>query len=361
MMMAVTIASIEVLQGCGGAVVATNSPPPVVTPADVYVAGYEMNASNVKVAMVWKNGVGTALSDGIRGAYASAVAVSGTDVYVAGVVAASVTNSDGIATVWKNGNTTSLTDGTVSAYASGIAVSGTDVYVSGGEYGPNAQNLDVDIGGYWKNGVFNLLTQENHQDGSGQANISAITLNGSDVYVAGTEGILTPGVSSNYLLGSAIYWKNGNPTILTNGLTSAAAESIVVDGSDVYVAGALCPTLYTACYNSVYWKDGSLVSLDLTTPSILSGIAVSNGVVYASTNQDSASGNNLAEYWDGTTEKLLDNSTAAAANGIAVLGTDVYVVGAQIGGACYWKNGILHSVTGGEYASTGYAITVVQP
>ncbi len=55
------------------------------TGVDVYVAGWESNGT-VQVAKVWKNGAAQALSDGTHGALATAIAVSGDDVYVAGGV-----------------------------------------------------------------------------------------------------------------------------------------------------------------------------------------------------------------------------------------------------------------------------------
>lgn len=49
---------------------------------DVYVAGYETNASGFKVAKYWKNGVATSISDGTRSQEAHAIAVARGDVYV---------------------------------------------------------------------------------------------------------------------------------------------------------------------------------------------------------------------------------------------------------------------------------------
>jgi hypothetical protein len=72
--------------------------------ANVYVAGSEFNGT-YEVAKVWKNGTPISLSDGTRYAYATAIGLSGADVYLAGY--------DGnTAKVWKNGVSTSLTDGT---------------------------------------------------------------------------------------------------------------------------------------------------------------------------------------------------------------------------------------------------------
>ena len=58
-------------------------------------------------------------------------------------------------------------------------------------------------------------------------------------------------------------WKNGTPTALTGNDTSSQANSVIVAGSDVYVAGVtwVAPGNYVA----TYWKNGSPVFL--TDPS----------------------------------------------------------------------------------------------
>ncbi|MNV82139.1 hypothetical protein D3C71_1758540 [compost metagenome] len=64
---------------------------------DVYVAGFERNPEGVNIAVSWKNGQPTRLTDGKEGAGVSAMSVSAQDVYVAGYL-------EGKATYWKNGN-----------------------------------------------------------------------------------------------------------------------------------------------------------------------------------------------------------------------------------------------------------------
>jgi len=63
----------------------------------VYVAGVGSNANrSFAVAEYWKNGIQVNLSDGSSDTQANEIAVSGTDVYVAGTLA-------GLAAYWKNG------------------------------------------------------------------------------------------------------------------------------------------------------------------------------------------------------------------------------------------------------------------
>ena len=90
-------------------------------------------------ALYWKNGSAVSMSNNSIYNYATSIAVSGTDVYVARV--GGKTNFS-IATYWKNGKQVNLTNGPKNAYASSIAISGTNVYVAGSE---------DSVAKYWKN------------------------------------------------------------------------------------------------------------------------------------------------------------------------------------------------------------------
>jgi len=102
-----------------------------------------------------------------------------------------------------------------------VVSSQVDVYVAGVEY-----NGSIGVGKYWKNGQAVTLT-----DGTMNAWVPAISVVGSDVYVAGSER------NSNGSVSVAKYWKNGQAIALTDGSRIAAANGMAVVGSDVYVAG----------------------------------------------------------------------------------------------------------------------------
>jgi len=88
----------------------------------VYVAGSESTANPTvgkSVAKYWKNGIAMNLSNGSTSAHASCIAVSGNDIYVAGYESNA---SNDIATYWKNGIPVFLTEGSKTAGAGSIFI-----------------------------------------------------------------------------------------------------------------------------------------------------------------------------------------------------------------------------------------------
>lgn len=231
-----------------GAAVATAI---AVSGTTVYVAGRQQEGNHT-VAMLWKNGQPVALTNGTSDADATSIFVADGSVYVAGY-------EGRVAKYWKNGQPVSLTDGQHEAYASSITVDGNDVYVAGLEYenGPVIK--------YWKNGKAVLLTT-----GSvASASATSIAVEGDNVYVAGWEGDYMGVVGGRGTVGK--YWKNGSAVHLTNGSTYAYITSLAVDGGDVYVAG------YEGVnqqLRATYWKNGQAMVLGNNGSSALSVFVV---------------------------------------------------------------------------------------
>ena len=193
---------------------------------DVYVAGTESLASGIPV--YWKNGVAVPLTDGTNGAFAWSIFVAGGDVYVAGYEYKTtqtgpnqyVTNP--VAKYWKNGVPTELNDGLTLGIAYSIFLSGTDVYVAGDLCATISAGCDQAT--YWKNGTPVVLTTQT------QTVAASIFASGADVYVAGNDGHTGANVAE--------FWKDGNLTPLVTGSALSAANQVVVAGIDVYVGGA---------------------------------------------------------------------------------------------------------------------------
>ena len=93
---------------CGG----TPDARPAIT--HVYTAGFEENDAGQEIAKYWKDGQPTVLGAGTDGSYATSIAVSGSDVYVAGIEG---NGTNDVAKYWKNGVAVDLTDGTQRGYA----------------------------------------------------------------------------------------------------------------------------------------------------------------------------------------------------------------------------------------------------
>jgi hypothetical protein len=311
---------------------------------NIYIAGFEL-ANNSAVypyaPAYWLNGAATALPDTTGAAgngVANAVAVSGSDVYFAGVRdyfsdsssvaftndSASYPISGQIATIWKNGTPVSLPNfGSVGIltqpdfvnrfrndYVTGMCISGSDVYVSGGT------TWDVSAHAcYWKNGVAvdlgnNLIyTAPNNSEGYPQT--TSIYVYDKDVYVTGCQQT-TLGATV------ALYWKNGSPVFLSNdSAAGSAAYSAAVSGSDLYVAGYQNVGAYS---RATIWKNGAPTALTGSdTASFATAVMAVNGDVYVAGYTWQQFGHYVATYWkNGVAVPLTDGSNNAMAYSISV-------------------------------------------
>jgi hypothetical protein len=212
------------------------------------------------IAAFWENGTVTDLTnysshgDLAAVSEANGIAVSGSDVYVAGwqYVPIEVAPGDYIygqaAALWKNGVVTDLTDGTWQADALGVTVSNSgDVYVVGWTTNTTTGNI---VATYWKNGVATYLDDGTTTNSAA----SAITVSSSgDVYVVGlaSESPTTSGV--------ATIWKNGVATNLSDGNGTGTPNAIAVTSSgDVFIAGS---TITSTTIFGTVWENGTATNL----------------------------------------------------------------------------------------------------
>ncbi len=293
---------------------------------NVYVVG-SLSGSSQDIAAVWKNGVLTQLSDGTRQAWARAVFVSGTDVYVVGFER-NAANSFGIAKVWKNGVGTALTTAPNTASdAFAVYVSGTDVYVAGYEETGAGQ-----VAKLWKNGVATSLTTAQTTSWA-----TGISISGTDIYVCGYN-------TNN----KATYWKNGTPTYLNFG---NAVNGIYVSGSDITLVGTM---------GGGSWSWHNNVTTNFTGSNSFYSVSVSGADTYIGGNL-----NNLPAVWKNGTSTTLPYTAGGEVDGVFAIGSDVYAAGFDVNSGIFtarsWKNGIatdLPKPVNATGAAFGYGIYI---
>jgi hypothetical protein len=161
-------------------------------------------------------------------------------------------------------------------------------------------------------------------------------------------------------------WKNGKPRPLSD--QPSVATAIAVSDGDVYVAGAV---RFGSVAAAVYWKNGTLVQLtDGAREAFGEGIAVSGSDVYVVGHERDAGFVSVAMLWKNGEPTALA-SGASEAYAVAVSGSDVYVAGYEVKVsevspgqfvgtpvAKYWKNGVASSLTDGTYPAVARGIAV---
>jgi hypothetical protein len=195
-----------------------------VSGTDIYCLGTANNAY-----YVWKNGTAlpaltTIVTDIIPGSV-NGMAVSNGNVYVAGAryIAGTTILK---ATYWKNGTPVDLTDGITSgsAHATAVYVSGSDVYVAGIEEISSGGGIINDAPRLWKNGIsVPLSTPAN----SIFNRVSSILVAGSNIYVGGAYN------------GAGAVWKNGSMiSTSTYSVAENVSSFFLYNNTDLYITGA---------------------------------------------------------------------------------------------------------------------------
>jgi hypothetical protein len=165
----------------------------------------------------------------IASTQAFSVALSGNDVIIAGSRANN--NFERWGAYWKNDfiNETPLSSGYNHYQAQAVAVNGSDVYIAG--YGGCPDIGCIKSAKLWKNSITNMVTLTS---GSTEAQAAAIALSNEIAYVCGYE----KNSQGKYI---ARYWKiegnNVSSYALTDGTYDAMAKAITVTGEDIFVAG----------------------------------------------------------------------------------------------------------------------------
>jgi hypothetical protein len=296
----------------------------------VYTAGYWGNA-RYNVAAYWVNSRLVSLTDTMHFAWAKAICVSDSDVYVAGMIGAIANTYSNIPVYWKNGQAIQLGTSNVASIADAIVVANGNVYVAGDDDGYAV---------YWVNG------QETRLNGAYLGSVAnSLAISGSDVYVIGADTLLNPCFWKNgqrtelqgkytspsaiavsgddvYIAGQqidtitgnrkAIVWKNGELNWLSDGSQDVQVNSISIDGTDLYVCGN---TQGVTSFVATVWKDGQLLPIEagFSTALYAWGVAAVNGAVYVGGNESSP-GQTIAAYWSAGGVVELDKNAKQSSN-----------------------------------------------
>ncbi len=193
---------------------------------DVYVGGNFTDAGGVAANNIakWDGSTWSALGSGMNN-YVNAIAVSGTDVYVGGAFteAGGVADTSYIAK-W-NGSTWSALGTGMPSDVTAIAVSGTDVYV-GGHFTNAGGDPNADRIAKWDGSAWSALGPLN-------SSVYAVAASGTDVYVGGLFTNAGNDPNADYIAkwdGSAWSALGGTPL-------SDSVSAIALSGTDVYVGG----------------------------------------------------------------------------------------------------------------------------
>ncbi len=280
------------------------------------------------------------LSSGLTTAGATGIAVSGSDVYVAGYERI---NSSIAARLWKNQVAATLYQGSGDSKASGIAISGADVYITG--YITNGAHTQPV---YWKDEQLFTLPISG-QNGAA----TGICISGADLYISGVD-------SANGTV-NACYWKNGQETLLPSALPYTLASGIAVNATGVNVVGTSVSSDQFSFVNAQSWSNNSPVTLQGntdTTHSSATCIYVNGSDVYIGGEKD-----NAAAYWKNGAPISVSEGPGGQINAITSYNNQLFAAGAQVNNtytlACVWINAdnVPVNFNGAFATATGIVVT----
>jgi len=273
----------------------------------------------------WDGSTWSPLSSGLENVigptYVSALAVSGSDLYVGGNFAIAGGIPASFIAQW-DGSSWSPLGSAIGSPVLALAVSGTDLYAGGDSTMAK-----------WDGNSWSAL-------GAGSPSVQALAASGSNVYAGGggfatADGVPATGIAK---------WDGSSWWALGSGLAPyGRLVALEVSGSNLYAGGKFTTTAggiaanYIAHFDGTTWSAlGSGMSGDTAVDyPYVSALAVSGSSVYAGgyfTNAGGVAANHIAR-WDGSNWSALGSGMGGADNqfqsvfALAVLGSDLYAGG----------------------------------
>ncbi len=251
------------------------------------------------------------------------VAIDGSDVYVGGsftyvdsLTAHNIAKWDGSSWSTLGGGVTGLVDPfiieDITGIVSAIVVNGNDVYIAGRF--PKAGNITVNNIAKWNGTSWSAL-------GSGMnGSVNALVFKDDKLYAGGyfTEA---SGNTVNYIA----QWNGTDWTALDAGMDGPVSD-IVIAGSDLYAGGNFAQAGASAANNIAKWNGSNWQAMGSGIVGSVEAVAVNGSNIYIG---GSFSGGNIA-MWDETTTAWLPLGTGVDDTilNIVPVGTDLYVAGA---------------------------------
>ncbi len=258
---------------------------------------------------------------GFRGicGYVSALAVIGSDLYVAGnIVSAGNSGARNIAR-WNGHNWSSVGGGTDNAILA-LAVIGTDLY-AGGVFAKEG-NVAANLIARWDGSVWSPL-------GLGVTGdiVRALASSGTDLYVGGRFSSVGGIPASNIAK-----WNGSNWSVLGSG-TNYEVQALTAIGTDLYAGGYFDTAGGVPVQKVAKWNGSNWSALGSGIPGVVYALASIGTDLYAGGEFGTAGGipaNNIAK-WNGSSWSALGfgvtGDAFAEVYALAVNGSDLYVGG----------------------------------
>jgi len=284
-----------------------------------------------------------------------AVAVSGSYVYIASTATdlAGVATADYVARwnggTWQGLGSNGAGNGALTGFVQALAVSGSDVYVAGGFV--NAAGIaTADRVARWSETTnsWSALGSNGAGDGAvqGPVNVMTLAVSGSNVYVGGNILDVANIATADYVArwnGNTNTWSGLGSNGAGNGALNAPVLALAVSGSNVYVGGSftdargIATADYVARWSGSAWSGlGSNGAGNGAWGGWVHAIVVVGADLYVGGSSNNIAGiataDNLAR-WNGTGWFALGSNGAgngAISNSvftIAAIGTDIYAGG----------------------------------